>query len=449
MERAKSVVQKLNSSRILFALILLAVFGVMLVGNFLTDKCADDYAYMFSFADGSRIDSLSDIPASMAAHARTMNGRLIAHTFVQIFEMLPKSVFNVLNALLFVCSLGLCYVLCVPKGTRHNFLLLGLFAAIWIYEPSFGQVNFWLDGSCNYLWMSVFTLLFILPYVRHFCGERSLLDGKAGWLMVPYGLFAGACVENLSGAVIFMAILFLAAERFLQKKTVRPVQWLPICTEVCGYACMVFAPGEQQNKGSGLEPLRLLYQFEKVMDRFHFCGVIVAAFVILLFAAVSQRIDKTRLLTAVVFGCGGFGAGFLFVLTKYYPGRCLAGCTLLLTIACGVLLYALLQGERFRLHALCLLTLLTLSLCYWCPHGIKDMYLMHEAVQTSTAQITAQKAAGETALHVAVPVPETKYCAFEGLVYLSPTDANHISNRSMAKYYGVDAVFGDVPPEVQ
>lgn len=79
--------------------VLACVFVVMLVFNHLTPLVGDDYVYAFSFVDEQRIDSVWDIFPSMWAHRFYANGRVVAHFFAQLFLMLPKTVFNVINAL--------------------------------------------------------------------------------------------------------------------------------------------------------------------------------------------------------------------------------------------------------------------------------------------------------------------------------------------------------------
>ena len=78
---------------------MLAVFLTMTLLSFLTPMIADDYNYCFSFADGRRISSVGAIIESMIAHRRAVNGRIVAHSLVQLFLMLPKAVFNVANGL--------------------------------------------------------------------------------------------------------------------------------------------------------------------------------------------------------------------------------------------------------------------------------------------------------------------------------------------------------------
>lgn len=437
-------VRKLNTSRIITLLLLTAVFVVMLVGNTLTDKCADDFLYTYSFADGQPVRSVSALIASMRAHASTMNGRLLAHTFVQIFENLPKAVFNAVNAAVFVAALVLLYRLCVQEG-RNNLFLLTLFAGVWVYEPGFGQVNFWLDGSCNYLWAQIPAFLFLLGFVRMTDGRKNVLEhGKLSVkiLFVLGAFFMGAYLENLSGAAIFMAILMMLWLRFGEKRSVPWAAVLSVVTAVCGYACMVFAPAERSNKSGDFSLLRLLYQFGKVTDRFYRMRPVIIAFVILLFAALALRADKKRILLSGFFACGAVGAGLIFTLSRYYPIRCMATPALLFIVADGILLLALAQTEKARTACLCLSMLLCLSLLYWCPFGIQDMYRMHEAVQENVQTIEAAREAGEREVTLPVPVPESPYCAFYQLEYLGD-EPDHFTNANMARYYGVERIYAE------
>ena len=110
------------------ALILAAIFLLLLFCNHETDLVADDYRYCFSYADGSRITSVEQIFPSMAAHRSSMNGRVIAHFLVQLFLMLPKAVFNPVNALFFTLLVWLICRLAVRNGSVNNLLLLAVFA---------------------------------------------------------------------------------------------------------------------------------------------------------------------------------------------------------------------------------------------------------------------------------------------------------------------------------
>ena len=149
------------------------------------------------------------------------------------------------------------------------------------------------------------------------------------------------------------------------------------------------------------------------------------------------------MLLAGVLTCGGVGAGLIFALARFYPYRSLAATMLLLTLACGVLLRSLLEAQKAKRAALCLLTLLTLSLCYWCPHGMKDVYLTHAAVAENRELLLQQKDSGETQIRLPIPEPQTKYSALDGLIYLSTSETDYWSNLYMAKYYGVESILAE------
>lgn len=86
-----------------FAVVLAALFVLMLGCNLLTPYIADDFRYMFSFADWCRMEHLSQIIPSMAAHAQGMNGRLTAHSLVQVSMLFPRG-FSILQTRL--CAYG-------------------------------------------------------------------------------------------------------------------------------------------------------------------------------------------------------------------------------------------------------------------------------------------------------------------------------------------------------
>ena len=113
----------IRSGRVRAAL-LLGIFLLMLLGNVLTPYAVDDWAYMHSFATGERLTRFGEIFPSMAAHAQTMNGRLFAHFWAQLFLLLPKAVFNIVNALIFTALIALLARLAQPEGERDNLILL-------------------------------------------------------------------------------------------------------------------------------------------------------------------------------------------------------------------------------------------------------------------------------------------------------------------------------------
>lgn len=132
---------KISKDKKPICFILLAVFLFMALLSFLTPMIADDYSYSFSFADYRRIESVGDIVESMAAHRETINGRIIAHSMVQLFLLLPKAVFNTVNGLaaaLFVFLISLYSDFGLER--KNAFVLAIAVLALWYFVPQFGEV---------------------------------------------------------------------------------------------------------------------------------------------------------------------------------------------------------------------------------------------------------------------------------------------------------------------
>lgn len=194
----------------------LCILLLLFIYNYLTPLIADDFWYMFSFADGARIRSIGDIVPSMIAHAYTMNGRWVAHTLVQFFGMFPLVVFDLVNAVMFTAYIALVYKLSA-NVSDNRLLIPAIFCLVWLYHPDFSGSILWQDGACNYLWSAVFGLLFITRYINT-CIYGRTSGGKLGnILFVLLSFFFGNYSENISFACIFMAMLAMAWKHFYRK----------------------------------------------------------------------------------------------------------------------------------------------------------------------------------------------------------------------------------------
>ena len=122
-----------NRSKVAFWGIVTVIFLILLGCNWLTLYISDDFSYAYSFDDGTRIAGIGDIVKSMAAHTQKMNGRIVAHTFVQFFSMFPNVVFDVVNASIFTVFIYMVYLLGMGKfySNWNCFILLGVFVIIY------------------------------------------------------------------------------------------------------------------------------------------------------------------------------------------------------------------------------------------------------------------------------------------------------------------------------
>ncbi len=433
-------INRLNRSRLSIAFILLGIFLIMLFCNFNTDLVADDYRYCFSFQDGSRIDSVADIFPSMAAHRHSMNGRVVAHFLAQLFLMLPKAVFNVLNAAFFTALVWLIYYIS-RRGQRNNALLLMcIFGLIWVMQPEFGQVYLWLDGSVNYLWCAVVCMIYLLPWLESFLDDTGLSPSTEAAYTV-FSLIVGAFSENASVALIFMNMLFIFLRLVWDKKKISRWMWLSIAAAFIGFIYMMLAPAESVNKSAEFSISVLFNNFIDTGSYYLRFWPLLLSFVLFYYLAVRSGVSQRLRVLSAVFLLGSLAGHFVLTFAMYCAGRSTFIGLVLLISANTLLFVPLFEKEHKKL--LCLLCALCLCFtAYWGFKGVRDIQRSHYLLGFNEELITQAAANGEA--HVQLPrhYAETKYSALEGLPYLNTEDVNDWPNVYMAKYYGVETVIG-------
>ncbi len=144
-------------------LVSVIVFGALTV---LTPFTGDDLRYHCMFAnydiDTSRlVKSMKDVIASNIVHFKYVNGRALIHLIIQTFTgVTGKLPFNILNPLFFAAYIALISQLGIRRITcRALVLTIGLLTFLM---PTFYMEYLWMCGAINYLWSSVFILLFLL-----------------------------------------------------------------------------------------------------------------------------------------------------------------------------------------------------------------------------------------------------------------------------------------------
>ena len=431
--------RRLDRSRAVSAAVLLAVFLLLLYCNLHTALVADDYMYCFSFSDGSRITSVGAILPSMAAHRHTMNGRVFPHALVQLFLMLPKGIFNVCNAGMFTAFIWLLARPCRGCGRRSALLLLAVFGCVWVLQPEFGQVFLWLDGSVNYLWCAVFSLLWLRPWARGFLTGQNPSGAALAFYLV-FSFVVGAWSENAAVALVFMALLFLALGFFREKIRPRLWQLCALAAFLAGFLFLMFAPATAANKAAEMRLPVLFGNFVETGLFYLRFWPLLLSFALFYALALRGRIELRRRLLSLVFLGGSLAGHFVLAFALYCAGRSTYIGLALLIAANAVLLNALIEdGWRCLPAALCALCLLVTA--WQVAVGVKDILRTDYLLDFNAALIEECVANGERVIEVYRPYALTKYSALEGLGYLTG-DPNDWYNVYMARYYGADSIIG-------
>ena len=294
--------------------------GTFMLMNLLTPVIGDDYAYAFIW-DGAqngnfqnnlvgqlhRVESIGDILYSQWQHYLTWGGRTVAHCFVQFFCMVGKTVFDVLNALVYA-ALALMIYYCGTGSIKNlrGSMFLWIFFALWFCLPEFFQTSLWMTGSCNYLWMTALQLAFLIPFVKKFWHRDFWSDSSPVKIvaMFLFGVVAGW--SNESGGAMIIMLTFFALIYFWRTKKFERWMIAGFVGLFVGYALMMLAPGNFNRYVVDANDATVpLFSAQMFIDNF-FDGmqeiltgdVLLYAVILLYFLRGKKSVEATQLILA-------------------------------------------------------------------------------------------------------------------------------------------------------
>ena len=148
-------------------LVFLALIGVCFyLLMVFTPLSSDDYGDFFLWGTNHRLSNLSDYISNLYLHYSHVSARFVPHVFIELFGIfIGKQVFNVLNAIVFLCFLYLLVAYTskksyLPDSRRFSFIVFST-CVIFVLMPGFNTVFLWQSGACNYLWVAVLSLFFL------------------------------------------------------------------------------------------------------------------------------------------------------------------------------------------------------------------------------------------------------------------------------------------------
>ncbi len=434
--------QLLAKKKLLFYSALGLMFVIIWGLTTLSPIVADDYGYAFIFGTYDRVASFGDIITSMTTHYLYWGGRVLAHGIAQFFLWMPKVLFNLANAAMYVLLVYLLHRFAVPAGRVSLRLLVGIFVALWLCIPVFGQVVFWLTGSCNYFWSVTVILAWVLQFKRYLDAPQD----HGVWYTVAVtllGVLAGAFSENTSAAGLLCAGLLMLYMLHLK------IKWkLWMITSVVGgflgWLFLIVAPGNYGR--SDLMDTGESF-FGKYYNRFmtatkmleEYCVVVMVVFVVLLAIALYQKVASKTITLALIFALSALACNYAMVLSPTYPARATMGVFAFFLVGCAVLFQGI-QLEWFRL-------LSTVGLLAVLVFALFDGMLAADVIfqnnmmnENRIAEVLAQKEEGilevETICIRAVNIKSVFHIDAEDL----GDTVDYWSNISFAAYYDIDSV---------
>ncbi len=433
----------IESGKRLFSAFLLILFITVLGFNFLTPMLADDYSYSFSFQTDNRIEHVSDIFPSMAAHRQIINGRVIPHTFVQLFLLMPKFVFNIINALNIVLLAVLVSSLFRGNFRKRSLLCLCGAFMLWNFTPAFGQNFFWLDGAVNYSWgISVF-LIFLFPFIRDYLGREKTVSPIWMLLSVLFSFIAGSWSENGSIAAIFAA-LCLSVLLYRREKKFSIFRLLSLLSAIAGFVFLMSAPATAGRAGE-MNFSALAASLKTVVSESKKVLLIPYVIYALTFFMAFPSKDKKRLALSFIFFLSGLGSLCSFIFANYFTARHFCVTIVITVIGCLINFELIMDMGSKRLVQGFTIACAVVFAFNFVLGALDTLVIFGKSVKRE--QLIAEAIGrGEKSVCVEAYQPFTPYSGAYGLEDLYPDPQSDTwPNVSIAKYYGLETVEGYYP----
>lgn len=186
-----------------FTFMLLASLVMVFVVNLNSSFMMDDLWYSTKLFSEEPISSVKDIIAAQFWHYNNWGGRTMAHTLLQFILLWGKRPAEILNTLAVLLSaviiMGISETISGIKYELKNkigivALLIGTIHGL---NANWRMSMYWESGAANYLYITIFILLFLWCYIRKICKESEKnLPGTCIWI-IPLALIAGWSNENM------------------------------------------------------------------------------------------------------------------------------------------------------------------------------------------------------------------------------------------------------------
>ena len=440
------VKEKINAKKnYKIAISAIILFLLILFQNHYTPFAADDYSFMFSWKDGSRITSIGQIFETLVVVYNTLIGRMVSVFFCIFFLMFPKGVFDIVNTIVFFMTICFIYKL---TGKKRNFSAVIFFtipALLWICSPTYGQLYLWLNGSINYLWSYFFALLFLTPYIKVFRNPKQERSKIAEICFCVYGFLFGGYVENVSFATAFVAFLMIVAVMYETKSVKKYLPYVyPIVMAALGFiVSFLLSPGEMSTHTGTFELGKMFSMLISIFTAYYKFGKTLLLFwVIMMTVAIKMNADKREIALSVFYLLISVISAGVLCAGSYLAERSLGVGIFFLVMSNINLMQALRHTSLTECvaYAVCWYYLIMHIMLFW--NGAYDIYDTYHRWQARENYIEAQAASGERVVRIPYIEPATSFCGLYGLDDVKTESSGQTwPNGVMARYYGLEMIY--------
>ncbi len=419
------------------------VFAGMYVLNTYTPLIADDYNYSFVTGTGRRVKTVADVAFSQKLDYLHWGGRVFAHSLTQLFLIDGKKLFNVCNAFAFTL---LTATLTFHSSGRIKALsplvFLASAASLFLFSPAFGSTFLWLDGSCNYLWMPMYVLLYLLPYRFQFDRSKPVIRDPLFCLVYFLaGVPAGWSLENL--AVTTVALAVLAALLYYVKW--RRIYLWNLCSlagSLIGASFLLFAPGNLERMKVGNFTVHFIENFVNITAFFFKSNTLLwpAAALLALWVCTGKE-SRARIGDVTFFYLTGMLISlYAMTLSPIFPAHARVTPVMFCVVAVASLFQQFDFSDMQRRELLAIFTVAlisTLGTAY--RFAYKDIVAYDRRVRARIEYMLTEKSKGRPDVTVPHVHACTRWCAGWALSDISE-NPDHWTSAPVAQYYGLRSV---------
>lgn len=439
------------------------MFSLILVFNGMIGYAADDYLYFFKYTGHTvkstpeRLTGIGDIFTGMVTHYKICNGRIPAHFLLQLFTLVDKSVFNVVNSLFFTLLGLLIYFHANYKRPINIPLLVFVYAFEWLGFSKPATAVLWYSAAFNYLWTTVWILTFLMFYRIHDAESEKPETSKEivlSVLMFVAGIFAGWTNENMGGATIGAVMLFIIYFK-IKKITVRAHHITGLLGTLVGFAILILAPGNEVRIDNTKRERNILKHFKwsitQVMQNLWRVLLVMAIILIIVFLIWCIKKVKIDWLRPCIYALTGIAAAGVMLVSPEAPPRSFFGANVMLACA-AFSLVAQVMDKNFNAVKKSAIVISVLTVLWFGVFYVGEYYALKSdsiAYEEIEQEIYDQKAAGMK--DIKIPIAHTRKSRWSLYSYMMSLPNNE-SNSSWlddwaAEYYGVDSVTVVKKPE--
>lgn len=180
------------------------------------------------------IRNFYDIIQSQIIHYQILTGRAIVQTVAQtILGLFNKNIYNILNTIVF----GMTAWFATKYATCNKITCVSILMIIFIMMvmiPGFVDDYIWIEGSINYLWVSLAILLFIFIFERKIKAHATLKD----YFISPLTLFIGWTHEGIALplAISLCILCWLRRNKIAHNAAIPYIVWFTIGALICSFS---------------------------------------------------------------------------------------------------------------------------------------------------------------------------------------------------------------------